>query len=78
MINTNLCSVKTEEYYVIKSIEVLDVALNKQLKNLGFLVGEKMKVMKTNYGKTSYLVKVMGVNYAIDKKVAERIFVEYE
>ena len=43
-----------------------------------FCDGEKIRKLTSNYGKSSYLVKVVGINYAIDKKVAEKIMVCYE
>lgn len=69
---------KVERNYKILKINLSDVSLKKQLQNLGFLTGEKIKILNYNYGKKSFLVKVMGVNYAIDKNVCEGIVVEDE
>ncbi len=59
--------------FKIIKIDIKEKDLNAQLKNLGFEVGENIKLLNWNFGKKSYLVKVMGVNYAIDKMIAERI-----
>lgn len=60
----------------IEKIELKDGRVKLQLEKLGFLTGEKIKLLNYNYNKTSYLIKVMGVNYAIDKAICENIFVD--
>jgi ABC-type cobalamin/Fe3+-siderophores transport system ATPase subunit len=40
-----------------------------------FLEGEEIKLLNYNYNKESYLVKVMNINYAVDKKICEEIIV---
>ena len=45
------------------------------LKNLGFEIGENIQLLKYNYKKLGFMVKVMGVNFVVDKKVAEMIYV---
>lgn len=59
----------------IEKIKIKDERVKLQLNNLGFIVGEEIELLNYNYNKTSYLIKVMGVNYAIDKIICENIFV---
>ena len=49
--------------------------IKKQIKNLGFIEGEEIKLLNYNYNKECYLVKVMNINYAVDKKICEEIIV---
>ncbi len=63
---------------VICKIENKNKSVLSQLNKLGFFVGEKIKLLNYNYNKESYLVKIMGINYAIDKSVCEGIFVSNE
>ena len=69
-----LVDLKKDSEFKISKIDINEKALFMQLKNLGFEVGEVIKLLNWNFGRKSYLVKVMGVNYAIDKLIAERIF----
>lgn len=62
-----------EKDYVIKEILVQNESIKQQLENLGFFKHEKIRLLNYNYGKKSYLIKVMGINYAIDKSVCENI-----
>lgn len=71
----SLLNVSNKKSYVIKRIEIDDEKLIDQLKNLGFVKGNKILVRQSNYGKKSFLVSVMGINYALDKTICERIFV---
>ena len=68
-----LVNLKINETSIIKKIEVKDEKINKQLFNLGFMPGENIKLLNYNFNKQSYLVKVMNINYAIDKKICEGI-----
>ncbi len=61
--------------YVISRIIVRDKEIEHRLKCFGFFKREKIRVLNCNYGSTCYLVKVMGVNYAIDKKICESVIV---
>ena len=78
MTKLSLCDADFDKNYIIIRVCVDDCALKNQLKSLGFCEGEKIRKLTSNYGKSSYLVKVVGINYAIDKKVAEKIMVCYE
>ena len=70
----SLCKCAKNIDYVIKRIEC-DYKTKHRLKCLGFLEKEKVKLLNYNYGNTCCLVKVMGINYAIDKQICERIVV---
>ena len=72
----SLKDMKIGEECKIKSIELASKNLEKQLKNLGFMEGEKIKIIKINYGDRALLVKVFGVNYVVDSTIAQGIFVE--
>lgn len=74
MSEVRLVDLKKDGEFKITKIDIKEKALCVQLKNLGFEVGEVIKLLNWNLGRKSYLVKVMGVNYAIDKLIAERIF----
>ena len=73
-----LSDIKINKYYKIEEIKINDIKIKKQIENLGFLKNEKIQLLKHNYGKNSYLIKVMGINYAIDKSVCDEIFVKDE
>ena len=70
-----LVDLKINEVSVIKKIHVKDENIKKQIKNLGFIEGEEIKLLNYNYNKECYLVKVMNINYAVDKKICEEIIV---
>lgn len=70
-----LSELNINEEAVIYKIENQNKAIENQLKSLGFLEGEKIILLNHNYNKKSYLVKVMGINYAIDAKICEGIIV---
>lgn len=61
--------------YLIKNINGLKKEIENQLKNFGIMQNEKIELLKYNYLKKSFLVKVSGVNYVIDKSVADLIVV---
>ncbi|MBQ4541584.1 MAG: ferrous iron transport protein A [Clostridia bacterium] len=70
-----LVDLKINEVAKIKQINIKDEKVKTQLKNLGFIIGEKIKLLKYNYNKEGFLVKVMNVNYAVDRKICEGIIV---
>lgn len=70
-----LSECKEGEIYLIKNFFNLNEPLKNQLCALGFLKNERIIVLGKNYGNYSYLVKVMGINYSIDKKICEGILV---
>ena len=69
------CDAEIGKIYKILEIKTEDKKLKNRLKNLGFVEGEKIQLLKHNYKKFGCMVKVMGVNFVIDKKVSEIIFV---
>lgn len=62
-----------QKTYKILKINCPDKRLAQQLDNLGFMEEESVTFLKSNYGKKSFLVKVMGINIALDKHVCEMI-----
>lgn len=70
-----LVDLKINEVAKIKQINIKDEKVKMQLSNLGFIIGERIKLLKYNYNKEGFLVKVMNVNYAIDRKICEGIIV---
>lgn len=73
---SNLCECVFNKNYKIDSVNVDDKKLKIQLKNLGFENGEIVRVLRCNYGRSSFLVEVMDVTYALDKKICQLIFVK--
>lgn len=76
IMSKSLINLQKNKQAKIEKIEIKDNKVKLQLKNLGFEIGEEIKLLNYNYNKTSYLIKVMGVNYAIDKTICENIFVD--
>lgn len=75
--------IKLSECEINKSYRICEVkeenkTILAQLKNLGFTNNEKVVLLKSNYRKKSFLVKIMGINYAIDKLICDKILVYYE
>ena len=68
-----LSNCKKGKVYKIKEISVEDKELFSQLKNLEIEVGKEVKVIASNYGKKSYLVKVSGFTYAIDERICDKV-----
>ena len=69
---------EVNKIYKIECLEMKNKNIKTQLEKLGFLKNENIQLLKYNYGKKSYLIKVMGINYAIDKSVCDEIFVKDE
>ena len=74
----NLTECCLNKNYVIVNLKLSDESVKNHLRNLGFVVNEKIKVLHVNFGKSAYLVNVLGVKYAIDKRVACGVIVEDE
>lgn len=70
-----LSECELNRYFIITKIILREKEIEHRLKCLGFLEKEKIKILKYNYNKTCYLIKIMGVNYMIDKKICEGIIV---
>lgn len=75
MSEKRLSELKINEISTIKELKIDSYNIKTQLNKLGFIKGEKIKLLNYNYNKESYLVKVMNVNYAVDKKICEGIIV---
>lgn len=61
--------------YVISNVSMQDCDLKYKLEKLGFLKNEKIEILRTNYSGCSYLVKLMGIHFAIDKKICDKVIV---
>jgi Fe2+ transport system protein FeoA len=70
-----LADASLNKKYKIYEIKISDKFIQSHLKNLGFEIGENIQLLKHNYKKFGFMVKVMGVNFVVDKRVAEMIFV---
>ena len=73
-----LSDAKKDQEYFIEEICVKNENIKNQLKNLGIIKNEKIKFLNYNYGKKSLLIKVMNINYAIDKSICDDVKVRYE
>lgn len=70
-----LINAKPNETYKISRLDILDKTLLAQLNHLGFCKDGLITKRCSNYGKKSFLVSVIGINYAIDKQVSEKVWV---
>ena len=75
MSEIELVDCKIDKKYIISKIKICDMELKNFLLSLGFEAGVEIVVLKTNYFKKGFLIKVKQINYAIDYKLAERICV---
>ena len=71
-----LIDVKRNQNFVIEKIDIEDGKIVKQLKNLLIDEGRKISLLYTNYGAKTFMVKVDGTSFAIDRKIVEKIFVK--
>ncbi len=71
----NITEAKFNKEYLICDILIREEKLKKHLKNLFIKHGEKIKVLKKSYMGKSYIIKVLGINYATEKEVCEKIIV---
>lgn len=78
MNSARLIDAKKNREYKIKSVENLDLETSQYLTKLGFVAGEAIELKYSNYKKGSYLVKVMGISYMLDKVICENIIIEDE
>ena len=69
-----LLDVKLGQEYVISKIN-LNEKLAHHLCVFGVEKFGKIMVLKHNYFKTSFLIKILNISYAIDRAVCEGIFV---
>lgn len=66
--------IKKKEYKV-KNLDGLDASTKKRLTDIGLVCGEKISILKTNFGAKSFFVKVGFLSFAIDKSIAEKVVV---
>ena len=64
--------------YYIDEIKVKEEFIKTRLEKFGLLKNQKIELLFYNYGKNSFLIKVMGVKYAIDKCICDEIYVKDE
>lgn len=76
MTKINLSSAKKYKKYKIKALDIDNNQVSKFLDSLGFRINEEIELRGTNYKKSSYLIKVMGISYMIDKDVCDRIYID--
>ncbi len=66
---------KLNKEYVISKILIRDIDLKYKLSKLGFIEKQKVKILKMNFCKVSFLVSVMGVQYGVDRKICDKVMV---
>ncbi len=59
--------------YIIKKINIENEGLLQQLSCIGFCVGQRIIFVRSNFGKKTFLVKVMSVNFGIDRQISEKV-----
>jgi len=69
-----LCDCQLGKDYVIDKL-LTNNKITSHLENLGFVKKEKIKLLKHNYKNKSILVKVCGINYALDIEIAKQVVV---
>lgn len=71
----SVCECQQNKNYKIEKVNIDNKQLKNQLENLGFIKNEKLAVLKSNFGRSSFLIEVMGTQYAIDEKICRQIIV---
>ena len=70
-----LCECDLEKEYLIYDIILKDKQVLNHLANLFIKKGEKITIKHKSYGSKAFVIKALGINYAIDKKICEAILV---
>lgn len=70
--NITQCELNRE--YLICELQIQKEIQN-HLANLNIKAGEKIKVLFKSYFNMSYMVSVLGIMYAIEKNICEKIIV---
>ncbi len=73
-----LSCVEKNKTCLIKSININDKDIQLWLKNIGFAVGKRIIFLCKNFGNDAYLILLENVKFAIDKKICDKVQVEYE
>lgn len=71
----NLCKCIIGKEYLICDLTLSDEKILKHLENLFIKKGAKITVKHKSYGDRAYIIKSLGINYAIEKKICENILV---
>lgn len=66
---------KLKKQYLIYDIKISDQNIKRHFENLLITKGEKIEICHKNYGCKAFIVKVLGINYAIEKEICKEIFV---
>ena len=61
--------------YVIYEINIKEKNLLQHLDNLFIKKNQKIKLMFKSYKGNSFIIKSLGINYALDKNICENIIV---
>lgn len=75
MTKLNLSECEFHKKYIVKKIDVIDQVLKRQLENIGLVESESIELVCTNYGKSSYLVKIMDIGFGMDKSLLDKVTV---
>lgn len=70
-----LCECEKDKEYLIYDIQIKDKDILRRLENLFIKTNEKIIVKYKSYGSKAFIIKALGINYAIDKKICESIIV---
>ncbi len=69
-----LLNAKLGQEYIISNVKLGEkIAIH--LGVFGIEKFGKIKILKHNYFKTSFLIKILNISYAIDRRICEEIFV---
>lgn len=69
----NLSDCEILKAYLIESINVADEKLKSHLENIFIKPNNKIIIKRQNIGRSAFIVEAEGINYAIDKKICEKI-----
>ena len=64
-----------DKIYLIYDIKIDNLKLKNHLENLFIKNYQKISLKKKSYRSNAFIVKVLGINYALDKEICEKIFI---
>ncbi len=70
-----LAGCELEKEYLICEIGSLDKKIKFHLERLQIKPRQKVKILKKSFKGQALIVKVLGINYALDKNICEKIMV---
>ena len=71
----NLAECKLNKEYFIVEVDIENEKLKKHLEHLFIKKGERISIIKKSYKSKAYIVKVLGINYAIELSICLKVFV---